>query len=242
MFEEITTGESKEIPSKIIVYGVPKIGKSRFAAQFPDPFFINIEDGLQYLGKKVRSTPKLTAFDDVTGWLNHILNDEKFTCGRIIIDSLDWVEALAKEKIEKEHGEPITNKAHKAYAYGAGQAMVDEQTNRVFRALDIIYKKKGIPALIIAHSVVRTVDLPTKEPYSRYELKVSKGVAAKSTEWADLVLFADYSFHVSKDGKTTEPKPMFMIGGSASFVGGGRMKLDKEIPLSYELLTKELTK
>jgi len=241
-FNEIKTGTSKELPSKIVVYGVPKIGKSRFAAQFPDAFFINVEDGLQYLGKEVRSTPALHLFDEVLGWLKHIHDAESFKAGRLVIDSLDWVEALAKDKIEKEHGAPLSDRAHKAYAYGAGQAMVDDAVMRVFRGLDAIYKKKGIPSLLIAHSVIKTIDLPTKDPYSKYELKMSKATAAKATEWADLVLFADYSFAVTKDGKTSEPRPVFLAGGSAAYTGGGRMLLNKEIPLSYDHLIKEITR
>lgn len=241
-FTETKAGTSKELPAKIITYGIPKIGKTRFAAQFPDAFFVDIEGGLNYIGKEVRATPTLTSFDDVIAWLNHIHSNDAFKAGRLVIDSLDWAENLAREKIEKENGAPLTDRAHKPYAYGAGQAMVDEQVFRIFRALDAIYKKRGIPSLIIAHSVIKTIDLPTKDPYSKYELKTSKGVAAKATEWADLVLFADYVFAVTKDGKTSEPKPVFLAGGSAAYTGGGRMLISKELPLNYEQLTKEICK
>jgi hypothetical protein len=241
-FNEIKTGTSKELPSKIVVYGVPKIGKSRFAAQFPDAFFINVEDGLQYLGKEVRSTPALHSFDEVLGWLMHIYNNDNFTCGRIVIDSIDWIEALSREKIEKEIGEPITNKKHPAYAHGNGYVMIADNTLRIFRALDAIYKKKTIPSLLIAHSFIKEIELPNKDPYSKYDLKLSKSISAKITEWADLVLFADYSFAVTKDGKTSEPRPVFLAGGSAAYTGGGRMLLNKEIPLSYDHLIKEITR
>ena len=241
-FNEVEAGGSKKMPSKIVLYGVPKIGKSRFAAQFPDVFFINIEGGLDYLDRKVRSTPKLNTFDEVTAWLKHIWEDDKFTCGTIAIDSLDWAESLAVRKIEKLNGDvPITNKEHKPYAYGNGTAMVADETIKVFKWLDAIYAKKGIGSVLIAHSQVRGVDLPTQEPYSRHELKLSRALGAKAMEWADLVLFADYSFHVNKEGKTSEPKPVLYAGGSAAFVGGGRMLLKKEIPLDYNQLEKEIT-
>lgn len=241
-FEEVEVGQSKEVPSKIVVYGVPKIGKSRFASQFPDVFFLNVEDGLNYLETKVRATPKLQTFDELMAWLMHIHGSDTFTAGRLVVDSLDWAEALAKDKIEAAHGgASIKDQAIKAFAYGAGQALVDGEVMRLFRALDAIYKTKGIPALLIAHSNVKTLDLPTKDPYSKYELKVSKAVAAKAAEWADLVLFADYSFHITKDGKTSEPKPVFMAGGSAAYTGGGRMRLSHEIPLNYEAFKKEMT-
>jgi hypothetical protein len=241
-FTEVTAGQSKEMPSKKVIYGVPKIGKSRFASQFPDPFFINIEGGLDYIGKAVRATPKLHEYDEVIAWLKHIYENDEFKASTIVIDSMDWAEALATRKVEKANGNiPITNKEHKPYAYGNGTLMVSEETIKILRWLDAIHTKKGTGALIIAHSQVRTVDLPNQEPYSRHELKLGKAVAAKIMEWADLVLFADYSFHVTKEGKTSEPKPMIYAGGSAAYVGGGRMKLSKEIPLDYKLLEKEIT-
>lgn len=242
-FEEITVGQSKEIPAKIVLYGVPKIGKSTFGAQAEDAFFINIEGGLDYLKNKVRSTPKLVTHEEVIGWLKHIYESDTFKSGTLVIDSADWLEALAREKIEKLHnGTSINDQAYKPFSYGAGMAMVAEEAIKAIRWLDAIYKKKGIKAIVIAHSKIRTLDLPTKDPYSRHELKLGNAFAAKLNEWGDLILFADYSFHVSKDGKTSEPKPMLFGGGSAAFVGGGRMTLKKELPLDYNELKKELTK
>lgn len=241
-FEEITTGQSKEMPKKMVIYGVPKIGKSRFAAQADDVFFINIEGGLDYVGKEVRATPKLVIMEEVIGWLKHIYETDTFKAGLIAIDSVDWLEALARAKVEKQHGGvSVNDKTYSAFAYGAGLAMVSDEAITALRWIDAIIKKRNIPFLLIAHSQVRTVDLPTQDPYSRHELKLSKALAAKVNEWGDLILFADYAFHVTKEGKTSEPKPTLFAGGSAAFVGGGRMKLNKELPLNYSALKKEIT-
>ncbi len=242
-FVEITTGESREMPAKIVVYGVPKIGKSRFCSGADDPFFIDIEGGLSYLDKKVRATPKLNSYDDVIGWLKHIYDNDSFKAGTIVLDSLDWLEALAQAKLIKSEGaKSITDPAVKSFAYNKGVEMAAGDAIQVIRWLDAIHAKKGIRAIVIAHSEVKNVDLPNQEPYSRHQMKLSKYLAARANEWADLILFADYSFHVTKDGKTTsEPKPVIYAGGSAAFVGGGRMKLEKELPLSYDELKKHIT-
>lgn len=242
-FQEIKVGTSKEMPAKMALYGVPKIGKSRFAAEIPDCFFLNIEGGLDYLGKTVRATPKLESYEEVIGWLKHIYETDNFKAGCLVLDSLDWLENLARVKVEKAHGgNSINDQSYKPFSYGAGMSMVAEESIKVIRWLDAIYKVKKMPALLLAHSQIKTVDLPTKEPFSRYELKLSKALGAKVAEWADIVLFADYSFHVTSDGKVSEPKPVLCAGGSAAFVGGGRMRLSKEIPLNYDELKKEITR
>jgi hypothetical protein len=241
-FAEVTAGESKEFPAKVILYGVPKIGKSRFCSDADDAFFINIENGLDYIGKKVRSTPKLDNFEDVMAWLVHILDSDTFKAGTIVVDSLDWMETLAQQKLVKqEKAKSIVDPAIKAFAYYKGVEMAASDTMRLFTALDMIYKKKGIKSIVIAHSQIKNIDLPNQDPYSRHDMKLSKYLAAKAMEWGDLVLFADYSFHVTKEGKTSEPKPCLFAGGNASFVGGGRMKLDKELPLDYNALKQHIT-
>lgn len=243
-FAEVTVGESREMPAKIVLYGVPKIGKSRFCAQIEDVFFIDIEGGLSYLDKKVRSTPKLKTFDEVIKWLEYILTDDKFKAGTICIDSADWLETLAIAKIEAQHGVKITDKKYDGYAYGNVYLLVMNECLRVVTALNLIYEKKGIKAVFIAHSQLREVTTPLTDPYNRYELKFfAKGFGHKIVEWADLVLFADRQFHVAEEGmKTSEPKAMILSGNSASYIGGGRMKISNDLPLDYHELKKHITK
>jgi hypothetical protein len=242
-FTPVKRGKSKEMPSKIIIYGVPKIGKSRLASQWPAPFFIDIEGGLGYLDNEVDATPRLRSFDDVMAWFKHLYESETLAAKTIVIDSLDWLEKLAQERLIKREGATsITDPSCKAFAYHKGVEEAASDAIKALKWLDAIHEKHGTVAVLIAHSEVKTVDLPNQEPYSRHQLKLSKALAGKSNEWADLILFADYSFHVSKEGKTSEPKPVLFAGGSASFVGGGRMMLSKELPLNYNAIEKEITK
>lgn len=241
-FTETQLGQSKDVPAKMVIYGVPKIGKSRFAAQAPDVFFINIEGGLQYLPSKVRATPKLSTYDEVMAWLKHIYESD-FKAGCIAIDSFDWLEGLAQAKLIKMYNATsITDSSVKEFAYHKGVMEAATMAKAALRWLDAIYKKKGIPAIIIAHSEVKTVSLPTHDDFQRYQMKLSKSAAERLCEWADLVLFADFAFYVTKDGKKSEPKRMLRAGGSADYIGGGRMRISKDLPLDYNELVKEITK
>jgi len=243
-FAEVTVGQSNEMPAKMVIYGPPKLGKSRFCAAIEDVFFLDIEGGLGYLDKKVRATPKLKTFDEVIKWLEYILTDDKFKAGTLVIDSADWLESLAIAKIEAQHGVKITDKKYDGYAYGNGYLLVMNECLRVITALNLIYEKKGIKAVFIAHSQLREVTTPLTDPYNRYELKFfAKGFGHKLMEWSDLILFCDKVFHVAEEGmKTSEPKPMLLSGNSASYIGGGRMKLDRDLPLDYNELKKYITK
>jgi hypothetical protein len=240
--QEVLVGQSKTMPAKMVIYAEPKVGKTSFASQIEDVFFINIEGGLDYLERQVRSTPKLTTYDEVIAWLGYIYNSPDFNAGCIVIDSLDWLESLAQEKLIKQEGaKSITDPSIKAFAYHKGVVDAADMCVKVIKWLDAIYSKRGIPSLLIAHSHVKTVDLPNQDPFSRHEMKLSKSLGARVNEWADLIIFAGYSFHVTKDGKATEPKRVIFAGGKASYIGGGRMKLTRELPLDYNELKKEIT-
>jgi hypothetical protein len=243
-FNIIKTGLSKDIPAKIVLYGVPKIGKSRFASNAEGAFFINIEDGLQYLGKEVAATPVLKTFEEVIDWLNHLLKSDTDTKAikTIVVDSLDWLENLAQNKIVKAYGgKSIVDPQVKDFAYYKGVQMAAEETLRALHLLDRLYKEKQIRTILIAHTKIKEMDLPGKDNYSKYLLKLSTVLAGRVNEWADLTLFADMDFFVDKDGKPSEPKPTLFTGNNASFEGGGRMKLKHKIPLDYAAFTKELT-
>lgn len=240
-FTEMKAGQSREVPAKLAIYGLPKIGKTTFATQAEDAFVINVEGGLDYLDSEVRTTPRLKTFDEVTGWLKHIYEDDSFIAGTLVLDSLDWIESLAQEKLVKQYNATsITDARIPAFAYYKGVIEAAELTKSVLKWLDAIYRKKGIKAILIAHSQVKEVDLPNKDPFSKYQLKLTKYTAAKLLEWADLILFADYDFYVSEDGKTSKQKRVLRTGDDASFEGGGRMSLPKTIPLNYNELKKEI--
>jgi len=240
-FTETNVGQSTDFPAKLVIYGIPKIGKSRFAAQADDVFFLNIEDGLQYLPNKVRATPKLNTYDEVISWLKHIYEDDSFKAGTIALDSLDWLESLAQQRLVKLHNaQSIRDSNVKDFAFFKGVIAAAEDAWKAIKWLDAIYNKKGIKSILIAHSQIREVDLPTQDAFQRYELNLSKYLGAKANEWADLVLFCDYSFHVTKDGKTSEPKPVLCAGGNAAYIGGGRMQLDKELPIDYNTLKQHI--
>jgi hypothetical protein len=240
-FIETTFGLSKEMPARMAIYGLPKIGKTTFAAQANDAFFINIEGGQDYLKTKVRSTPQLKTFDEVVGWLKHIYGKDTAFCGTIVIDSLDWLEGLSQEKLIKQYNATsITDSKIPAFAYYKGVIEAANQAMDILKWLDAIYKKHAIKAILIAHSTVKEIDLPSKDAFSKYQLKMSKYLSAKLLEWADLILFADYDFFVSEDGKTSEQKRVLRTGNDASFEGGGRMTLKKTIPLDYNQLKKEI--
>ena len=53
-------------PLRVVVAGIEGIGKSTFAAQFPDPLFIDLEKGTHSVDSNFGSTLKFSNVGDTT--------------------------------------------------------------------------------------------------------------------------------------------------------------------------------
>lgn len=85
---------------KVVLYGPEGVGKSTFAAQFPDPIFIDTEgstDNLDVARVKPLSWTELT--QNVEYFISH--PDE---LGTLIIDTADWAERMCIEHILASNG------------------------------------------------------------------------------------------------------------------------------------------
>ena len=83
-------------PPRILVYGTEGIGKSTFGSQAPKPIFIQTEDGLDEID--CDKFPLATTYDDVAGALGE-LRSQQHDYETVVIDSLDWLERLAWDKL-----------------------------------------------------------------------------------------------------------------------------------------------
>lgn len=77
---------------KVVVYGPEGIGKSTFAAQFPNPLFIDTEGGTKHMD--VARTPKPTSWVMLLGLVKECIADPSL-CGTLIIDTMDWASCCA---------------------------------------------------------------------------------------------------------------------------------------------------
>lgn len=95
---ELTLPKEKTTPSKnlsdysILLYGEEKIGKTSFAAQFPDAIFLMCEPGSKALSIYSRN---VNSWADLKGYLKLLAKDKRFKT--IVIDTVD-VAAVMCEK------------------------------------------------------------------------------------------------------------------------------------------------
>jgi hypothetical protein len=174
-------------PFRLLIHGTEGIGKSTFAAQAPDPIFIQTEDGLGQID--VSRFPIAESFDSVTEHLNDLLN-EKHSYKTVVIDSVDWLEKLAVHKVL----DGFKGKASLAEIdYGKGYAMLIPLFETIIDRLNLLRRERKMNVILIAHTKMEKVEDPSGTSYDQYAPRLDKRINGIVKEWSDIIGFATHS-------------------------------------------------
>lgn len=174
-----------ESAQKIVVYGPEGIGKSTFAAQFPNALFIDTEGSTKHLD--VARTPKPSSW---TMLLEQVQYVKQNPCSfqTLVIDTADWAEQLCITSVCAKYQKP----GIEDFGYGKGYIYLTEEFGRLLNKLEELVEM-GINVVITAHAKMRKFEQPDEMgAYDRWELKLQKQTGPLLKEWADMVLFANY--------------------------------------------------
>ena len=182
----------REVPLKMLVYGVEGIGKSTLAAEMPSPVWIDAEGGTNQLpvARLPRPTSWAMLLDEVRA-----VRDGEVPCSTLVVDTADAAETLCSRALCAEKAW----KSIESLGYGKGYTYLSEAFGRFLDLLSEVVER-GRNVCVVAHAYIRKVERPDESgAYDRFELKLTKKVAPMAKEWADMVLFCDYKTYVEKD-------------------------------------------
>lgn len=223
---------------KVVVYGPEGIGKSTFAAHFPEPLFIDTEGSTKDMD--VARTESPTSWMMLMEQVRYVKNHPEL-CRTLVVDTADWAEMLCITQIcDKNHKASIEE-----FGYGKGYVYVQEEFGRLLNALEEVVKA-GIHVVLTAHAKMRKFEQPDElGAYDRWEMKLTKQTAPMVKEWADMVLFANYkTFVINVDGQGVQKGKNKAQGGKRVMYTNhhncwdakNRYGLPEELPFEYEAI------
>lgn len=235
---EIITG--KQVKAlKVVIYGPEGIGKSTFAAAFPEPLFIDTEDSTKFMD--VRRFRKPQSWTELTEQGKHV-RDTPGLCKTLVLDTADWAEQLCMNSI-------CANKKLEGIediGYGKGYVYLAEDFGRLLNLLGEVVGR-GVNVVLTAHAAMRKFEQPDElGAYDRWELKLQKKTAALVKEWSDLLLFANYktvSVAVDKQGnkhKAQGGKRVLYTTHHPCWDAKNRQGLPEEMPLDFRAIAPYL--
>ena len=221
---------------KIVIFGPEGIGKSTFAASFPDPVFIDTEDSTKDMD--VARFEKPSSWPMLKSQVQYVI-DHPGTCRTLVIDTADWAEQLEISYLCSSKGWDGLEGA----GYGKGYTYSMEEFGKLLDLLTEVIKR-GINVVITAHAQLRKVELPEEMgAYDHWELKVSKKVAPMIREWADAVFFANYKINVVNvdnqgaakgKNKAQGGRRVMYTNHTPFWDAKNRYGLPEELPFSYD--------
>jgi hypothetical protein len=229
----------RNTPTRILIYGEHKIGKSTFAAQAESPAFIATEDGQDAIDGM--GFPLCKKWEDVLECITTLYTeDHKYKTA--VLDSADWAEQLAQAKVVADAGaESIVSKG---LGYGEGYRRAADLFREMLDGLNALRMKKGMQVIIICHAEIKKFDDPLSESYDRYQIKLQNHIGKMVQEWCDVIGFAqqdsttkkeDLGFNKERTRIINIDRRLLHLAGSAAFDAGNRY----DLPASVELIWSE---
>lgn len=221
-------------PIKLVVYGPEGIGKSTFAAQAPDPVFIDTEGSTARMD--VRRLPAPSSFAMLQEEVRYIISNPT-VCKTLVLDTADWAERMCRDSVCAKN-----NKAGlEDFGYGKGYSYVFEEFGRLLNLLDQV-ADRGVHIIVTAHAAMRKFERPDESgAYDRWELKLINAqkcsIANMLKEWADMVLFANYEVFVVKNkddkAKATGGKRVMYTTHHPCWDAKNRFGLPDKLPFDF---------
>lgn len=235
--DKITNGKVVRQP-RLLMFGVPGIGKTSYAAGAPDPIFLPTEDGTAQLD--VNRLPRPKTWLDVLDAVAE-LTDQEHSFRTLVIDTIDNLEPMLWEYICKRDGKVDID----AYGFQKGQKNVAPAEWRVLLSrLETMCTKRNMGVIFLGQESVVTFKNPEiGGDYSRFELSIDPRAGGILRQWCDAVLFAQYETFTDKDDR----KRVRGIGSGARLVhtqrtaaydAKNRYELPPRMPLDYSVFAE----
>ena len=231
-------------PRKCLTFGLPAVGKSYYASQAKKPLIIDIENGLNDLD--VHKTEVMKDFTSVLTCLEQ-LAAPGMPYQTVVIDSLDWLEALIWRDVSEAAGKQSISEI----PFGGGYRIALEKWRDVIRRLERIRVTHQAMLLLIAHSTIKKFEDPIHGSYDRYTPALHSSVSALVAEYVDEMFFAKYRVHLKTEDQGFNRTKTYGIGSgervlqtseTPSAIAKNRLGLPLEIPMEFEFYRTAIEK
>lgn len=213
----------------IVIYGIPKIGKTTFASNMPDSGFILTEKGAKHVKVKGWDINTWGQFLNTISQLEQNIQSCPFK--NIVIDTVDNLSDMCTDFICKKYGVSDLLDVPYGKAFASYTREFKKQINRIL--------KLGLSLTCISHAEEKDVNVNSIiSPYAHFEADIKTGMVHMTVPTMEkrsrkfLLGIADIIMYMELDA---DLKRVIRTNPSKHFEAGDRSgRLPSTLPLDYE--------
>lgn len=222
-------------PQLTTIVGIPGVGKSTLAAQWPKPIFLDIENGSSHLNVTRLTPTDLPTYESVVATIDELIENPAMY-GTLVVDSITKLEAYIERDICGDKYQSIEDVNG---GFGKGYVAVREEMQRFMEKLDKLVIL-GMEVILVGHVQVKKFTDPyDNQTYDRFVIQGNEKMTQIIVAMSYNVFFCKRVVSTHVDAKTkrtqafsdgtrimvTEWRP----GADAK----NRLNLPSEIEMSY---------
>lgn len=200
-----------EQPPRVVIYGPPGMGKTTLASEFPNPVFIQVEDGTPAGLDLVGVQPK--TFEEVIEAME-ALYAEEHQFQTVVLDSLDKMQPLLWDAVCKDNNWASIETP----GYGKGYVQTEYRWREFLDGMNALRRDRGMNIVLITHSDVERFDDPTSVSYSQYQMRLHKSGRKLVEDEVDAILLLKYEASVKQEEQGFNKTRAHAEGGSQRFI------------------------
>jgi hypothetical protein len=237
-----------ELQPIFTIYGVPKIGKSSLAAEFPRPIFIQTTEGESVPSGVVAETLEAFSYGALCEAIGSVVNEEH-TYGTLVIDSLTGLENLIRAETCARNGW----KDIEDPGFGKGYKMACSVLREYIDGIMTVRRERQMAIVQLGHADITRFNPPSTDPYDRYRVSMHKDAADIIEENSDVIAFVNFKASIKKVDVGFSQTKSHAEGGNVRYmfleerphtVCGNRFGMPPELPFKkgegYAALAKYL--
>lgn len=222
---------SRDLRNKyVLLYGLPKVGKTSFAAQCPKNLMFCFEKGVNFLpGVYAADVPKWTDFKALLKQLDKEEVKEKFQTVTIDTVSIAWdlcCQFICSQNNVKALGD---------IAWGKGYALAKDEFSSALRQISMM----GYGIILITHAKTTTEKIDDETTITKVAPNIPERAQDIVNALVDIIGYIDVQWQDSADGPVSVRT--LITRGTPTVVAGSRLKyLESRIPFGYNELTEAI--